>query len=158
MDPSMNVNRLNGYNSGGIASSSSNLHVGQDFSRVAPSIHANGASILQQQSHPTQGTTPQSQWQSLNMPNGAPQAQPAQFDQAAWQSQLLPQLLAQNFGGLAMPLFQQQILHDAFAMSVPVKTADEAILVQALLASRKKGETYKEALNSLHGVGLLSSS
>lgn len=50
-----------------------------------------------------------------------------------------------------MPFISQQIIQDAFAMSAPVEAADEKILLQALLDSRSKKESYKDALNSLHG-------
>lgn len=49
-------------------------------------------------------------------------------------------------------LFQQQIFQDALAMSQPVEAADEPLLVQALLSARKMRESYKDALNGLHGV------
>jgi hypothetical protein len=55
-------------------------------------------------------------------------------------------------GGLNMPFISQQIIQDAFAMSAPVEATDEKILLQALLDSRSKKETYKDALNGLHGV------
>jgi hypothetical protein len=51
-----------------------------------------------------------------------------------------------------MPFISQQIIQDAFAMSAPVEAADEKILLQALIDSRTKKETYKDALNGLHGV------
>lgn len=54
-----------------------------------------------------------------------------------------------------MPFISQQIIQDAFAMSAPVEAADEKILLQALLDSRSKKESYKDALNSLHGVSKL---
>lgn len=50
------------------------------------------------------------------------------------------------------PLFQQQLFQDALAMSQPVEAADEPLLVQVLLSAKKKKESYKEALNGLHGV------
>jgi len=53
------------------------------------------------------------------------------------------------------PLFQQQIFQDALAMSQPVEAADEPLLVQVLLSAKKKRESYKDALNGLHGVSLV---
>jgi len=50
------------------------------------------------------------------------------------------------------PLIQQQILQDALAMFQPVEAADEPLLVQVLLSAKKKHESYKDALNGLHGV------
>lgn len=37
-------------------------------------------------------------------------------------------------------------------MSQPVEAADEPLLVQVLLSAKKKRESYKDALNDLHGV------
>lgn len=55
-------------------------------------------------------------------------------------------------GGFNMPFLSQQIIQDAFAMSAPVEAADEKLLLQALVDSRSRRETYKDALNGLHGV------
>ncbi|KAF9455075.1 hypothetical protein P691DRAFT_655007 [Macrolepiota fuliginosa MF-IS2] len=49
------------------------------------------------------------------------------------------------------PVFQQQLFQDALAMSQPVEAADEPLLVQVLLSAKKKKESYKDALNGLHG-------
>lgn len=54
--------------------------------------------------------------------------------------------------GFNMPFISQQIIQDAFAMSTPVEASDEKFLLQALIDSRSKKETYKDALNGLHGV------
>lgn len=51
-----------------------------------------------------------------------------------------------------MPYLSQQMIQDAFALSAPVEASDEKILLQALLDSRERRETYKDALNGLHGV------
>lgn len=51
-----------------------------------------------------------------------------------------------------MPFFPQQMLQEAaFAMTAPVEPADEKILLQALVESRSRRGTYKDALNGLHG-------
>ncbi|KAF8745117.1 hypothetical protein AX14_010581 [Amanita brunnescens Koide BX004] len=57
----------------------------------------------------------------------------------------------QGMNPMNFPFIPQQVIHDALAMSAPVEAADEPTLVQAILSSRNKGETYKDALNSLHG-------
>jgi len=54
--------------------------------------------------------------------------------------------------GFSVPFISQQIIQDAFAMSAPVEAADEKVLIQALIDSRSKKETYKDALNGLHGA------
>ena len=58
----------------------------------------------------------------------------------------------QGMNPMNFPFIPQQVIHDALAMSAPVEAADEPTLVQAILSSRNKGETYKDALNGLHGV------
>ena len=59
-----------------------------------------------------------------------------------------------GMAGFNLPFLPHQVLQDAFALSAPVEAADESSLVKTLLSSKRKGETYKEALNSLHGVSL----
>lgn len=56
------------------------------------------------------------------------------------------------------PFFPQQLFQDALAMSQPVEAADEPILVQTLLSAKKRNESYKDALNTLHGRNGHSSS
>ncbi|KAJ7505042.1 hypothetical protein B0H11DRAFT_1680961, partial [Mycena galericulata] len=69
----------------------------------------------------------------------------------AWSNQLPPQGF--HNGTMVLPsFFPRQVLHDAFVFSNPVSTEDEPILVKALASRRLNGETYKEALNQLHGV------
>lgn len=83
------------------------------------------------------------------------QQNPAPVNQAAWMNTMMP---PQGFPAgispmaLNMSFLPQQLLHDAYAMSVPVGAADEPLLLTTLLNSRKKNESYKDALNSLHGV------
>ncbi|KAJ7275189.1 hypothetical protein B0H12DRAFT_1318996 [Mycena haematopus] len=54
--------------------------------------------------------------------------------------------------GMAALPFIPQVLHDVFALSHPVERVDEPVLLRALVESRSKGETYKDALNRLHGI------
>ncbi|KAJ3560468.1 hypothetical protein NP233_g10820 [Leucocoprinus birnbaumii] len=90
---------------------------------------------------------------------------PNQFSQQQQQAQFNPGFMNQmqqfSSGMAAMgfnPLFQQQIFQDALAMSQPVEAADEPLLVQVLLSAKKRRESYKDALNSLHGVSTMSPS
>ncbi|KAF5375075.1 hypothetical protein D9758_000426 [Tetrapyrgos nigripes] len=53
--------------------------------------------------------------------------------------------------GYNVPIFSQQMLHDAFALSVPVAAAEEPLLVSSLVESRVRNENYKDTLNNLHG-------
>jgi hypothetical protein len=54
--------------------------------------------------------------------------------------------------GFNMNFIPQQVLQEAYALSVAVNASDEPTLVSKLLSSRKRGVSYKEALNSLHAV------
>ncbi|KAJ3750577.1 hypothetical protein DFH05DRAFT_1436748 [Lentinula detonsa] len=57
-----------------------------------------------------------------------------------------------NMPAFNMSLFQQQILHDALALSTPVAGADdERLLIDTLVNARARKDNYKNALNSLHG-------
>jgi hypothetical protein len=61
----------------------------------------------------------------------------------------------QSHNGLAsLPYISQQLVQDALRMSAPVGSSpnDEAIMVQILYESSVSGQTYKQALESLHGV------
>jgi hypothetical protein len=70
---------------------------------------------------------------------------------AAWMNQM--QHFSSGMSAMGFnPLLQQQLFQDALAMSQPVEAADEPLIVQALLSAKKKKESYKEALNNLHGV------
>ncbi|GLB36006.1 hypothetical protein LshimejAT787_0302940 [Lyophyllum shimeji] len=85
----------------------------------------------------------------------APQSQP--FNQPGWSSvnQMHPQQFPNGLSamsGFNMPFFPPQMLPDAaFAMHAPIELAEEKILLQALVESRNRKETYKDALNGLHG-------
>jgi hypothetical protein len=117
---------------------SNSLHLHQ---RQPPQHHQQQQ---RQQQHHQQPHHQQQQHQHFNPPlwsNG-----PNQTPNQPFPSGNIP------IGALNMPFISQQIIQDAFAMSAPVQAADEKILLQALLDSRTKKETYKDALNSLHGV------
>lgn len=62
-----------------------------------------------------------------------------------------------NMPALNMSLFQQQMLHDALALSTPVAGADdERLIIDTLVDARARKDNYKNALNSLHGVSPFS--
>ena len=63
-----------------------------------------------------------------------------------------PGTTMQGMNTMNFPFIPPQVIHDALTLSAPVEAADEPNLVQAILASCNRGETYKDALNSLHGV------
>ncbi|KAJ7706332.1 hypothetical protein B0H17DRAFT_1036773 [Mycena rosella] len=130
------LNALNGY------ASSSNLYSSEHYpppnSAGYPSAPMRQPS---QQMHP-----PPQNWNHFSHPA---HAQPSQYTHG-WPNQMPPQGFHNGMAGL--PFFPQQVLHDAFALSHPVEPADEPILLRALVESRSKGETYKDALNRLHGT------
>lgn len=125
-----------------------------DYQHQTPQLVANstGLSHPQQSSHsfrvphdshwPTSTNNIQQNHQMPSHPFPQPQSQ---FN-PAWVNQM------QQFSMGINPLFQQQIFQDALAMSQPVEAADEPLLVQTLITAKKKKESYKDALNGLHGV------
>jgi hypothetical protein len=169
---------MNGFHQQNFASSSSNPYPEfPDVNQYPDSFSIHQQHIPQQEpSHPL----PQSQWSAPMRNNShhlhhrqAPQHQLPQRHQPQHQqpqrqhfnppmfSNGPPQMSAPSYpsgnasiGGfnLNMPFISQQIIQDAFAMSAPVVAADEKTLLQALIDSRNKKETYKDALNALHGV------
>ena len=113
----------------------------------------------QQQSQPVQ-RPPQNQWShgmqmSLPPQPTLPQHQPP-FNQSPWGNQNPPHSPFPNnmnaIPGFNMNFIPQQVIQEAYALSVAVNASDEPTLISKLLSSRKKGESYKEALNSLHAV------
>ncbi|KIK70844.1 hypothetical protein GYMLUDRAFT_235259 [Collybiopsis luxurians FD-317 M1] len=59
----------------------------------------------------------------------------------------------------AFPIFPQQMLHDALALSAPVTgPEDERMLIDCLAEARTRKDNYKNALNSLHGKNAHSAS
>ncbi|KAJ7492766.1 hypothetical protein FB451DRAFT_549068 [Mycena latifolia] len=132
------LNALNGYAS----SSSSNVYPPEHYpppnSGGYPSAHMR---------QPTQPMHPAQNWNHYPPPAHAQHQYPH-----AWPNQLPPQGFPNGMASLP-PFFPQQVLLDAFALSHPVEAViDDPILIRALADSRAKGETYKDALNRLHGT------
>ncbi|KAK2461645.1 hypothetical protein APHAL10511_006108 [Amanita phalloides] len=125
---------INGYRPSSVASASTNSFPAQLRSHL---IHQPSEPHWSSQGHSD----------TAAYPHNAPHQQP-------WANQMqhntYPNAL-QGMNPMNFPFIPQQVIHDALAMSAPVEPADEPILVQAILSSRNKGETYKDALNSLHG-------
>jgi len=117
-----------------------------------------------QASSPTQST--HSQWQHQQQPQQFNQPWnnfPAQYFNTMNGMGGMGGTMANGMNGIPMnmgmsnfnmPMFSQQFLHDALALSAPVVVADEPLLVSALVASRARQENYKDALNNLHGVSI----
>ena len=164
---------MNGFN----AASSGSHNFTQDFSNpvLGHDLLGNNASVhhqrqQQHQSHPMlqqSATNPwqQQQQQHLMNPNGqmAPSnmhSQQMQFNPGAWNNQMGQ---AQQFAnammpmGFNMPLISQQIIQEAVSMSTPVDAGDEPVLLTTLLRAKKAERSFREALNSLHGVRMSSS-
>jgi len=164
---------MNGFN----AASSGSQNFSQDFSNpvLGHDLLGNNASVhhqrqQQHQSHPMlqqSATNPwqQQQQQHLMNPNGqmAPSnmhSQQMQFNPGAWNNQMGQ---AQQFAnammpmGFNMPLISQQIIQEAVSMSTPVDAGDEPVLLTTLLRAKKAERSFREALNSLHGVRMSSS-
>lgn len=73
--------------------------------------------------------------------------------QMPWGNQMPPpQGFPNGMPGMGFNYLPQSILQEAYAMSAPVEAADEPFLLSKLLASSRKSESYKDSLNSLHGV------
>ncbi|KAF7339594.1 hypothetical protein MSAN_02173900 [Mycena sanguinolenta] len=116
-----------------------------------PPDHAEFSGMRQPpQQPPMHPMAPQQNWmqqQPQHYPHPPPMQHPHYPPQ--WPQNQIPPHAFHN-GMAALPL--QQVLLDAVAMSQPVERADEQTLVKALVESRARGETYKDALNRLHGV------
>ncbi|KAF8634397.1 hypothetical protein AX15_000852 [Amanita polypyramis BW_CC] len=114
-----------------------------------PSSSSSSSYPVQHRSHlipqPSQSQWPSSQEHSnrATYPHQQSWANPLQQN-------LYPNIIP-GMNAMNLPFIPQQVIHDALTMSAPVEAADEPTLVQAILSSRNKGETYKDALNSLHG-------
>ncbi|KIM85138.1 hypothetical protein PILCRDRAFT_817120 [Piloderma croceum F 1598] len=79
--------------------------------------------------------------QQQQVPNGMPVGLPVSMQQA-------PQF------NNSLGLLPANILQDVFRLSVPVGSSpnDDTLLVQVLRDSAKRGQTYKQAIETLHGV------
>ena len=153
---------MNGYRPNNSASTSSHNYDDYPASQSNQSLFNNNHSPnhhhqRQQQSQPIQQHTPQNQWAQGMPMNGHHQSMPPQpFNQPPWGNQMPPLSSFPNnvntMPGFNMNFIPQQVIQEAYALSVAVNASDEPTLVSKLLSSRKKGESYKEALNSLHAV------
>ncbi|KAJ2919310.1 hypothetical protein MD484_g1151, partial [Candolleomyces efflorescens] len=71
--------------------------------------------------------------------------------QQQWMNQSFQNGIPPGMNTLGLPYLPQNVLQDALALSVPVESADEPLLVQQIMNGLIRGESYKEILNSLHG-------
>ena len=117
--------------------------------------HPNHHQQRQPQSQPIQ-LPPQNQWSQGIQMNGQHQPMPPQhqspFNQPSWGNQMPLSSFPNAMPGFNMNFIPQQVIQEAYALSVAVSASDEPTLVSKLLSSRKNGVSYKEALNSLHAV------
>ncbi|KAJ3516452.1 hypothetical protein NLJ89_g1102 [Agrocybe chaxingu] len=155
---------MNGFAPNNSASTSSH-HFHGDFPQQHSSqpLFANGPlqTHLHQHQQPQPVHNSQHQWQQHQVSPNAPVPQMNAQQQAvmsqAWGNQIpipqqFPNMNMLPMGSFNMPFLSQQIIQEAFAMSAPVEASDEPTLLKKLLASRKMGQGYKDALNSLHGT------
>ncbi|KAJ7293431.1 hypothetical protein C8J57DRAFT_1269032 [Mycena rebaudengoi] len=157
IDSASALHALNG-NYPPVASSSNN-----GYSEHYPPPHSAGYSSstgMRQQSQSAHPAQPPQNW--MPPAHYSPQHPPSQqYNNPAWGNQMqMPPAYHSGMGMPAMnslPFFPHQALQEAYALSQPVEPADEPILVRALIDSRSKGETYKDALNRLHGIRFHSS-
>ena len=107
------------------------------------------------QRHHTMPITQQNSWnqsmamntQSLGQMDG-PQLPPQQ----QWMNQSFQNGVPAGMNNLGLSYLPQNVLQDALALSAPVESADEPLLVQQIMGGLVRGESYKEILNSLLGV------
>ncbi|KAF9479731.1 hypothetical protein BDN70DRAFT_878491 [Pholiota conissans] len=113
----------------------------------APHMNGQSSQSAAQQMPPPQPQPHQQQQQQFTqMPNQMPNQMP-------WGNQLPAQGFPNGMSpmGFNMPFFPTQILQEAYAMSAPVEASDEPFLLTKLLDSSRRGESYKDSLNSMHG-------
>ncbi|KAF9566169.1 hypothetical protein CPC08DRAFT_733776 [Agrocybe pediades] len=73
------------------------------------------------------------------------------FNPTSWLNPQLPNNI-NTMATFNLPAFlPQQIMQEALAMSAPVEASDEPTLLNKLLGCARRKESYKDALNSLHG-------
>ena len=151
----MQHHAMNGYHPNNGASTSS--HNYDDYS----TSHPNQQFPFNTNHHHqrSQQRPPQNQWSQGMQMNGQQQPMPPQhqlpFAQSPWNNQIPPSSFPNNMNtipGFNMNFIPQQVIQEAYSLSVPVSASDEPTLISKLLSSRKRGESYKEALNSLHAV------
>jgi hypothetical protein len=151
---------MNGHHPNDSASTISHTYDSYPASHSGQPLFNNNHPPHQQQpqSQPIQ-LSPQNQWSQGIQMNG--QHQPtarhqSPFNQPPWGNQIPPLSSFPNnvntMPGFNMNFIPQQVLQEAYALSVAVNASDEPTLVSKLLSSRKRGVSYKEALNSLHAV------
>ncbi|KAG7099017.1 hypothetical protein E1B28_000900 [Marasmius oreades] len=161
----------NGYNNNNI-----NYPSSSNFADFRPQSHSPFTpNQAQQQMHAMNHAN---QWPQTNHQNAQPHPQQTQhqrphqsvqtpqqhFNPSHWNLPMHPPsfpngmvgMNGMNLMGLGlppfnMPMFPQQFLHDALALSAPVVTADETLLLETLIRHQAQGDNYKDALNSLHG-------
>jgi len=153
---------MNGYRANnGASTSSQNFN---DFHPQQPPFNANNPPHHHPSQSVQQRTTSHNGWQqhAMQMNVGGATAPPippqnqATFNPGLWGNQIpIPQSFPPGINPMSnfnLPFLPQQLIQEAYAMSVPVEASDEPTLLSKLLDSRRSSESYKDALNSLHGV------
>ncbi|KAF8167751.1 hypothetical protein B0H34DRAFT_28743 [Crassisporium funariophilum] len=156
---------MNGYHLNNGASTSSHGYNEYPSPHQQQSLfNSNGGHHQPQRQHPPQSMqqrlSQNHQWPPTLQMNAQQQAIPPQHQSPfnpSWTNQMPPPPPFPNgmhsMAGFNMNFLPQQVIQEAYAMSVPVAAEDEPVLMSTLLNSRKRGESFKDALNSLHGKG-----
>ncbi|KAH9486601.1 hypothetical protein JR316_0000666 [Psilocybe cubensis] len=151
---------MNGYRPDNVASTSSDVY--NDFGAMRTNQHHFSPNLQQQQLQMPQSMQhhgSQHQWQDLMMQMNNPQfsgnaaslQNQQQFNTGSWANQMPPPQAFPGAMAMSLNVLPTQILQEAMAMSNPVEASDEPTLLTKLLSSARRQESYKDALNSLHG-------
>ncbi|KAG6862438.1 hypothetical protein C0995_011878 [Termitomyces sp. Mi166 len=154
---------MNGFHPNNIPSSSSNPY--SDLPNATPIYNNPSHHRLSHHQPPPQQMHPpnQPQWNGSMRQNSMsqmpmpPVPQNQSFNQPGWPNninQIHPQQFPNGMpamGGFNMPFFSPQMMQDSFIVPPPVEPTEEKIILQTLVESKNRRESYKDALNSLHG-------
>lgn len=150
---------MNGRHPSDNASTTSHTYDDYPASHSGPPLFNNNHPPNQHhQQQPQSHLPPPNQWSQGMQMNGQHQPMPqhqSPFNQPPWGNQMPISSFPNNVNampGFNMNFIPQQVLQEAYALSVAVSASDEPTLVSKLLSCRKRGVSYKEALNSLHAV------
>lgn len=158
---------MNGYASNGYASSSSNPY--PDYAQHQQPSYGNNLPMRQPPQPSIHGGQHQPQWPGMMQQSTHQQQQHHQQVQHQhsqrynngqnWQQQQHGASQTFNNGmpgmgmsGYGLPFAPQHVVHDALPVTNAIQPAEDSIILQTLLRTHKTRETYKDALNSLHGV------
>lgn len=147
---------MNGFSSNQGASTSSGIFPEQHNIGQVSFQHGNTMSMRTPSMPQRQVSRSQSSWSQPTTVN--PQAivnpanAPGQQQWAEHQQTFANNLASAGLANFNMSYLAPNVLQDALALSAPVTSADEPILVQQIIQGIHNQDNYKDILNSLHGV------